>query len=157
MDEQVPKAVVQERYERLVALQDRITREENEKLVGRTVEVLVGSTEGRKASETHRLNGRAEDSRLVHFEVPAGSEIPRPGDVVTVTITEASTFHLVADSVDGAPLAIRRTRSGDAWDRAEAESCAVPSPAAKGSTNLGMPSFRRRHWYGQVDALARCR
>jgi len=142
MDNQIPKAVVQERFERLTALQDHITREENQKLVGRSVEVLVSSTEGRKNSETNRMSGRAEDSRLVHFEVPAGSEIPRPGDVVTVTITEASTFHLVADS-DGSPLRVRRTRSGDAWDRAEAASCAVPSaPAEKGRVSLGLPTLR---------------
>ena len=74
--------------------------------------------EGKKDAETHRLSGRAEDSRLVHFEVPAGSELPRPGDVVSVTITQAAPFHLLADSVDDAPLRIRRTRAGDAWDRA---------------------------------------
>src|SRR6187397_2640458 len=34
MDEQVPKAVVQERYERLAALQDRISLEENQAVVG---------------------------------------------------------------------------------------------------------------------------
>ena len=40
--------------------------------------------------------------------------------------------------------AVRRTRSGDAWDRAEAESCAVPSPASgkPGSVSLGLPSLR---------------
>jgi len=106
--------------------------------------VLVSSTEGKKQSTTHRLSGRAEDSRLVHFEVPAGSAIPRPGDVVTVTITEASTFHLVADS-DGTPLKVRRTRSGDAWDRAEAESCAVPAASSTGgakTVSLGLPSLR---------------
>jgi len=143
MEDQVPKAVVQERYERLVALQDRICREENEKLVGQSVEVLVGSTEGRKASETNRLSGRAEDSRLVHFEVPAGSAVPRPGDVVTVTITEASTFHLVAD---GGATNVRRTRAGDAWDAADAASCGVPAApgasAAKGKASLGMPTLR---------------
>ena len=48
------------------------------------VEVLVSTGEGKKDAETHRLSGRAEDSRLVHFEVPAGSELPRPGDVVSV-------------------------------------------------------------------------
>ncbi|MGV8883987.1 MAG: tRNA (N6-isopentenyl adenosine(37)-C2)-methylthiotransferase MiaB [Microbacteriaceae bacterium] len=144
MPDQIPKKVVQERFERLTALQDHISREENQKQVGRTVNVLVSSTEGRKQSETHRLSGRAEDSRLVHFEVPEGSDIPRPGDVVTVTITEAATFHLVADT-NGAPLVIRRTRSGDAWDRAEAESCAVPaagSGAEKGRVNLGLPTLR---------------
>ena len=98
MDEQVPKAVVQERYERLIALQERISWEENQQLVGRPVEVLVSTGEGKKDAETHRLSGRAEDSRLVHFEVPAGSELPRPGDVVSVTITQAAPFHLLADS-----------------------------------------------------------
>jgi len=142
MAEQIPKAIVQERYERLAALQDRISREENEKLVGSSVEVLVTAAEGRKQSETHRLSGRAEDSRLVHFQVPEGSAVPRPGDVVSVEITQAASFHLVADSIDGAPLAIRRTRAGDAWDRAEAASCAVPEPSTSKGVSLGLPTLR---------------
>lgn len=149
MDEQVPKEVVQERYERLIALQDRISWEENQKLIGRSVEVLVSTGEGKKDAETHRLSGRAEDSRLVHFEVPVGSEQPRPGDVVSVTITQAAPFHLIADSTDGAPLAIRRTSSGDAWDRSQAESCGVPAAPGVGTSSggaarvsLGLPSVR---------------
>ncbi|MFS0714438.1 tRNA (N6-isopentenyl adenosine(37)-C2)-methylthiotransferase MiaB [Microbacterium sp. 2P01SA-2] len=146
MPDQVPKAVVQERYERLVALQDRIALEENQKQVGREVRVLVSSAEGKKAAETHRLTGRAEDNRLVHFELPDGSETPRPGDVVTVTVTHAAPFHLLADSTDGSPLRIRRTRAGDAWDRSLAESCGVPSPASTDagprSVSLGLPSLR---------------
>jgi tRNA-2-methylthio-N6-dimethylallyladenosine synthase len=145
MEEQVPKAVVQERYERLVALQDRISWEENQKLVGTEVKVLVGA-EGSKDADTHRLSGRAEDSRLVHFEVTPHSESPRPGDVVTVRISDAKPFYLLADSADGAPLSIRRTTAGDAWDRADAESCGVPAPAgASGSparVSLGLPSLR---------------
>ncbi len=143
MPDQVPKAVVQERYERLVALQDRISWEQNQALVGTTVEVLVGA-EGSKDADTRRLSGRARDSRLVHFDVPAGSEIPRPGDVVTVTVSQAKPFYLIADSADGAPLAVRRTRAGDAWDRADAESCAVPShePAPSGRVSLGLPTLR---------------
>jgi tRNA-2-methylthio-N6-dimethylallyladenosine synthase len=146
MDDQVPKEVVQERYERLTALQERISWEENQKVIGRTVEVLVATGEGKKDAETHRLSGRAEDSRLVHFEVPAGSSLPRPGDVVSVQVTQAAPFHLIADSVDGGPLTVRRTRAGDAWDRAQAESCAVPSPAASGTrpsaVSLGLPTLR---------------
>jgi tRNA-2-methylthio-N6-dimethylallyladenosine synthase len=145
MADQVPKAVVQERYERLVAVQDQIAWEENQKLVGREVHVLVGA-EGTKDADTHRLSGRAEDSRLVHFEVPPHSEIPRPGDVVSVTVTEAKPFYLLADSRDGFPLRIRRTRAGEAWDRAEAESCAVPahgsSATEPGRVTLGMPTLR---------------
>jgi tRNA-2-methylthio-N6-dimethylallyladenosine synthase len=148
MDAQVPKEVVQERYERLIALQERISLEENEKIIGRQVELLVANGEGRKDADTHRLSGRARDSRLVHFEVPAGSEIPRPGDVVTVTVTRAAPFHLIADSLDGAPLTIRRTVAGEAWDRAEAASCAVPVPAGSvagngaGRVSLGLPTLR---------------
>ncbi len=41
MDGQLPKAVVQERYDRLIALQEEITLEENRKLVGTEVELLV--------------------------------------------------------------------------------------------------------------------
>lgn len=147
MEEQVPKEVVQERYDRLIALQERISWEENQQLVGRAVEVLVSTGEGKKDAETHRMSGRAEDSRLVHFEVPAGSELPRPGDVVSVTITQAAPFHLLADSVDDAPLRIRRTRAGEAWDRAQAESCAVPAvPGASGTgrVSLGLPMLRAR-------------
>jgi tRNA-2-methylthio-N6-dimethylallyladenosine synthase len=147
MPDQVPKAVVQERYERLAALQDRISLEENQNLVGCKVEVLVTAADGRKHAETDRLTGRAADSRLVHFEVPSGSTTPRPGDVVTVEITHAAPFHLIADSLDGAPLTVRRTRAGDAWDRAEAESCAVPSTApttapSQGRVSLGLPGLR---------------
>jgi tRNA-2-methylthio-N6-dimethylallyladenosine synthase len=61
---------VQERYERLVALQDRISWEENKKQVGRVVELLVAEGEGRKDGATHRLSGRARDNRLVHFTPP---------------------------------------------------------------------------------------
>jgi tRNA-2-methylthio-N6-dimethylallyladenosine synthase len=147
MEDQVPKAVVQERFERLMALQDRISWENNLELVGREVSVLVGS-EGSKDAATHRLSGRAEDSRLVHFELPPHSDVPRPGDVVTVTVTEAKPFYLIADSTDGSPLAIRRTRAGDAWDRAEAASCAIPthsSPSVAegtGRVSLGLPTLR---------------
>ncbi|WP_263090399.1 tRNA (N6-isopentenyl adenosine(37)-C2)-methylthiotransferase MiaB [Curtobacterium sp. RIT-PI-V] len=144
MDDQLPKHVVQERYDRLVALQERITAEENAAQVGRSVEVLVATGEGRKDDATRRLSGRAEDSRLVHFAVPEGSAVPRPGDVVTVEITRAAPHFLIAD--DDAPLRIRRTRAGDAWDRAEAESCGVPTPAAPGDgprpVSLGLPTLR---------------
>lgn len=139
MEGQLPKAVVQERYERLVALQNDIAWQENKTQIGREVHVLVANGEGRKDSATERMSGRAEDSRLVHFEVTPGSEIPRPGDVVTVTITEAAPFHLLADDPTGAPLKVRRTIAGDAWDREQAESCGVPN--TQGAKNLGSTSI----------------
>jgi len=145
MENQVPKDVVQARYNRLIALQERISLEENQKQVGREVELLVSTGEGKKDAETHRLTGRAEDNRLVHFEVTPGSDLPRPGDVVTVVITHAAPFHLLADDPTGRPLRIRRTRGGDAWDRSQSESCAVPTASSDGApraVSLGLPTLR---------------
>ena len=146
MPDQIPKEIVQDRYERLAVVQNRISWEENQALIGREVELLVANGEGRKDSDTHRMSGRAADSRLVHFDVPVGSARPRPGDMVTVVITEAAPFHLIADSSDQAPLRIRATRAGDAWDRAEAEACGVPThggTASKaGTVSLGLPTLR---------------
>lgn len=144
MPDQLPKAVVQERYERLLELQERISLEENHAQIGRTVEVLVSAAEGKKDSTTRRLSGRAEDNRLVHFAVPNGASDPRPGDVVTVQVTSAAPHFLIAD--DDTAYAVRRTRAGDAWDRRQAESCGAPAPASNGgkvSVGLGMPSIRR--------------
>jgi tRNA-2-methylthio-N6-dimethylallyladenosine synthase len=108
---QLPKQVVQERYDRLVAALEDSTWAENRRLVGRPVEVLVAVGEGRKDGRTGRLSGRARDGRLVHF-ASGGLDI-RPGDVVHTEITYAAPHHLNAD---GPPLSHRRTRAGDAHE-----------------------------------------
>jgi tRNA-2-methylthio-N6-dimethylallyladenosine synthase len=115
MDDQVPAEVVQERYERLTALVEETTYAENQKLAGTTVEVLVAEGEGRKDAATHRMSGRARDNRLVHFTPDQAT--PRPGDVVTVTVTRGAPHYLLSDA---APLSVRRTRAGDAWEAAAA-------------------------------------
>lgn len=111
MDGQLPKDVVQERYQRLINLQESISWEQNRALVGTEVEVLVAEGEGRKDAATARMSGRARDGRLVHFT--PGTEPVRPGDIVTTTVTAAAPHHLIAD----APvLSYRRTRAGDAHE-----------------------------------------
>jgi tRNA-2-methylthio-N6-dimethylallyladenosine synthase len=128
MDEQLPKAIVQARYERLIALLEEITWAENKKMVGEKVEVLVAVGEGRKDDRTGRLSGRARDGRLVHFAV--GDTAPRPGDVIETVITYAAPHHLNAD---GDPLSHRRTRAGDAYE-------AGRTPRLKG-VSLGLPTI----------------
>ncbi|MEH0931700.1 tRNA (N6-isopentenyl adenosine(37)-C2)-methylthiotransferase MiaB [Micromonospora sp. CPCC 205558] len=135
MDGQLPKQVVQERYERLVACVEEITWAENKRLVGETVEVLVAVGEGRKDERTGRMSGRARDGRLVHFatETPGGESLAgqiRPGDIVHTTITYAAPHHLNAD---GALVAHRRTRAGDAAE-------AGRSPRTPGVL-LGLPTI----------------
>ncbi|OZB47334.1 MAG: tRNA (N6-isopentenyl adenosine(37)-C2)-methylthiotransferase MiaB, partial [Cellulomonas sp. 14-74-6] len=146
MGDQVPKAVVQERYERLVELQERISLEENRTQVGRDVDVLVAEGEGRKDGLTARLSGRAEDNRLVHLAVPADLPVegrPRPGDLVRVRVTHAAPHHLVADgALDGGPFEVRRTRAGDAWAARGTDddhSHAHGSSAPTGPVLLGLP------------------
>ena len=124
LPDQLPKAVVQERYERLVALQEQISWDENKTQLGRRLEVLVAPGEGRKDGATARVSGRARDNRLVHLAVPPGADVPRPGDVVEVEVSYAAPHHLVAD---GGHYALRRTAAGDAWDRRQADSCGVPA------------------------------
>jgi tRNA-2-methylthio-N6-dimethylallyladenosine synthase len=127
MDGQLPKAVVQERYERLTALQDEICWAENRALIGRKVELLVAAGEGSKDARTGRMSGRARDSRLVHFTAAAGV---RPGDVVETVLTGAAPHHLVAD---GPLFDHRRTRAGDASE-------AGTLPTTPGVL-LGMPTI----------------
>ncbi len=143
MPDQVPPAVVAERYTRLAALVTEVAWQENLKLTGNEVEVLVADGEGRKDSATHRMSGRARDNRLVHFS-PAGADL-RPGDVITTKVTAASPHYLLADD---APLTVRRTLGGDAWQRRQAahqDGEAVGDLAETGAGTpvlLGMPARR---------------
>jgi len=147
LPDQLPKEVVQERYERLLALVNQIAWEENQKQIGREVEVLVANNEGRKDEATNRRSGRSQDNRLVHFEVPEAAPLPRPGDMVTVTITDAAPYHLLADQAKGAGYSLRRTSAGDAWDRLEAASCgtSVATAATNGGVSLGLPTKKPNH------------
>jgi tRNA-2-methylthio-N6-dimethylallyladenosine synthase len=150
LPDQLPKAVVQERYERLLALQEEISWQENRRQEGRVLEVLVAEGEGRKDGSTARLSGRARDNRLVHFALPAGlpeSDAPRPGDVATVQVTYGAPHHLVADAaLAGGPFAVRRTRAGDAWAArraaAQARGSSEDEAGGRSAVLLGMPALR---------------
>jgi len=131
MPEQLPRDVVQERYERLLAVQERISLEQNRAQVDNTVEVLVAAGEGRKDDRTFRMSGRARDGRLVHF-APGGDGPIRPGDVVTTAITDAAPHYLIAD---GPVQTHRRTRAGDAH-----ESGRRPRSVGLGLPALGAPA-----------------
>ena len=113
LPDQVPKAVVQERYDRLVDLQERISLELHREQVGRELELVVSTGEGRKDGVTRRMSGRARDGRLVHF-TPVGPAVEgevRPGDVVTVRATYGAPHHIVADGdVLHPPAHARRRR-----------------------------------------------
>ncbi|MGH2555248.1 MAG: tRNA (N6-isopentenyl adenosine(37)-C2)-methylthiotransferase MiaB [Actinomycetota bacterium] len=88
-DEQVPKQVLQERFDRLVDLQERISQQKNDDLIGKTFEILVEG-EGRKGN----LKGRTRSNKLVHFAGDLG-----PGAFADVLLTAAHPHHLQGDLV----------------------------------------------------------
>jgi tRNA-2-methylthio-N6-dimethylallyladenosine synthase len=134
LPDQVPKAVVQERYDRLLGVLEDLTWAENRALVGREVEVLVAVGEGRKDQSTGRMSGRARDGRLVHFATGGLAGQIRPGDIVTTEITYAAPHHLNSDLP---PINHRRTRAGDAHTAGTAPRT---SGVLLGLPTLGAPS-----------------
>ena len=88
-DAPVPKDVVQERFERLVALQERISLERNDAMVGGTFEVLVEGR-GRKGN----LKGRTRTNKLVHAAGDCA-----PGAFADVRILAAHPHHLDGELV----------------------------------------------------------
>lgn len=127
MDNQIPKAVVQDRYERLLDVQERISKSENMGLIGTRQELLVQAGGGRKNVQTQRMTGRARDGRLVHFTPTEGI---RPGDVVEVEITDAAPYFLTADS---GVFNHRKTKAGDMSEIGK-----TPTTAPVG-VGLGLP------------------
>jgi len=86
-DEFVAKDVVQERFDRLLALQGAISLERNRTLVGTEAEVLVEGG-GRKGG----LQGRTRSNKVVNFDGSYG-----PGDFVEVRMTRAGPHHLLGE------------------------------------------------------------
>ena len=96
---QLPKEVVQERYERLTELQDRISLERNQRHLGAVEEVIV---EGTSKKDVSRVTGRTRANKLVHFESDAAAD----GSLATVRVTRAHPHFLegvaVGDHIDRA-------------------------------------------------------
>ncbi|MGZ8578128.1 MAG: tRNA (N6-isopentenyl adenosine(37)-C2)-methylthiotransferase MiaB [Actinomycetota bacterium] len=85
MPDQVPKEVVQERFDRLVTLQEAITAQGNRAQVGQTVEVLVEGA-SKKGPSTQ---ARTRTNRIVHVD-----DAVAPGSFVHARITDAAAHHL---------------------------------------------------------------
>jgi tRNA-2-methylthio-N6-dimethylallyladenosine synthase len=90
--EQCPKDVVQDRFDRLVALQEEFSLDRNRAMVGDTVEVLVEGR-GRKGN----LAARTRTNKLVH--VPG--DLP-PGTFADALIGEAHPHHLTGTLIPAA-------------------------------------------------------
>ena len=91
----ISEEVKQQRLDRLMALQQDIAQELNDKMVGQTVKVLVDRKEGDTAF------GRTQyDSPDVDPEVIIKSCKVSPGEFIDVTITEAYPFELIGTATE---------------------------------------------------------
>jgi tRNA-2-methylthio-N6-dimethylallyladenosine synthase len=108
MPNQIADDVMADRYNQLHKIQQEISKSENEKLIGKDIELLVSGHEGRHDIDQNRMNGRSADFRLTHFDNSAATA--RPGDLVKVKVVEAFANHIVAS----APISVTKTRGGDA-------------------------------------------
>ncbi|MGH8927725.1 MAG: tRNA (N6-isopentenyl adenosine(37)-C2)-methylthiotransferase MiaB [Acidimicrobiia bacterium] len=90
-DRFVPHGVVQERFERLVELQGRISLELNREMVGKQVEVLA---EGPSRKDPEVATTRTRGGKLVH--VPG---VYRPGAFLEVVVGKAAPHHLIGRPV----------------------------------------------------------
>jgi tRNA-2-methylthio-N6-dimethylallyladenosine synthase len=91
-DEQLPKEVVQERFDRLLELQERISLEKSRAWEGHVVEVLVEG-DGKKGG----LQGRTRTNRVVNFGGPGSL-----GEFVPVLVVRGHPHHLTGEPVRAA-------------------------------------------------------
>ena len=95
LPDDVPEDVKVRRLEELIALQNRLSAESNQRCIGHTFEVLA---EGVSKRSRDQLFGRTEQNKVVVFD--RGSH--RPGDYVRLRITAASSATLHGVEPDSA-------------------------------------------------------
>ena len=96
MDDQVPEEVAIERRDALMELQQEISLQKNQEWVGYTTDVIVdGVSEQHEAVLEGRHYGQAPDiDGVVYLSFDYGGDMPTPGDIVDVEITQATEYDL---------------------------------------------------------------
>ena len=92
LPDNVPEEVKIERLNRLIALQNELSRESNLRDVGKEFEVLVEGRSKRSASDWY---GRTSQNKVVVY--PHGEE--RPGDFIRVRVVSASSATLLGERI----------------------------------------------------------
>ena len=90
LEDDVPEEVKRRRADAVMALQNRISREHNQRRVGRTEEVIVDRREGRFLVGRTRYDSPEVDTEIL-IET---DEEPAPGTILRVSITEADDYDL---------------------------------------------------------------
>ncbi len=90
MENQVPDDVVKDRFNRLLALVQKISQEMSKRVEGQTLPVLVESV---NEQDDSLVTGRLSNNLLVHF--PGGSELI--GTIVDVYLKECKGFYYIGE------------------------------------------------------------
>jgi len=97
LEGQVPEPVKRARYERVMEVQQAISREHQRAAIGRRLEVLV---EGSSEETEHLLAGRhAQQAPEIDGLTYVNDGVAYPGEIVTVEVTDASEYDLVGKVV----------------------------------------------------------
>jgi ribosomal protein S12 methylthiotransferase len=98
LPDKVAPTVIERRWREVMALQRRISREQNQRLVGTRLTVLV---EGASPETEHLLVGRHEGQAPdIDGQVYINDGLAYPGEFVTVEVTEAHDYDLVGRIVE---------------------------------------------------------
>lgn len=93
MKGQVSAAEKKSRLQRLMNLQNPISLQHNQKLVGKTMPIMI---EGTSKNNHNMLSGRSDCNKIVLCPMPK-DEILNPGNIVDMVITEAKTWTLYGE------------------------------------------------------------
>lgn len=93
MPDQVPKAVAEERYQRLMTLQSEISEAQNLELVGETLEILVDEADGEWVVGRTYRDAPDIDNKVI---VRNAKKIREPGCFINGFVTAASPYELLA-------------------------------------------------------------
>ena len=95
LEDDTPRDVIQERFDRLVDLVQKRAHELNQHDLGTVVDVLV---EGSSKRDSSIIAGKSPKNQTVHAKVPAGMNADElAGSFVRVKITEAKTWYLAGE------------------------------------------------------------
>ena len=97
-EDQIDEQVKQDRYDIIMRTQGNITEEQNEAMIGKTIEVMCEAYDpvseayyGRSRSDAPEIDGK------VYFRAPKNSV--SEGEFVKVKVTEAIDYDLVGDKI----------------------------------------------------------
>jgi tRNA-2-methylthio-N6-dimethylallyladenosine synthase len=89
----LPETVKEQRLHEVIVLQNRISLETNQAMIGKVWEVRVENRESKKAANL--VTARTRTNHVVHFADPQAEE----GSLRRVRITQANPFHLKGEAI----------------------------------------------------------